>query len=378
MRVLLAGGGTGGHLFPGVALAQALRRVDPDGAVRFLCTDRPLDVPTLARYGFDARPMSSPRWEGIRKSGLAFLPRALLSMGRSLEELKDFGADVVVGLGGYAELGPAMAAGLARLPLALLEQNVLPGKATRVTSRFADRLFLQWEGSLAWFKPRVRARAVVLGNPVREEVVRTPSAEARTRLGLAPGLKTLAILGGSQGARALNQWVIERVRDWSELAGRVQVIHLTGRQDRPEAAYAWRRAGIRARVEEFWEDMHLVYGAADLVVARAGGTTLAELTALGVPSVAVPYPHAAENHQLLNAREAERAGAAVLLEEAALLAAPPARQLEGLLFDPDRLATLSEGALRLGRPGAAVEIARAVLELAQSHASRSLAHRTRG
>ncbi|MBI5369512.1 MAG: UDP-N-acetylglucosamine--N-acetylmuramyl-(pentapeptide) pyrophosphoryl-undecaprenol N-acetylglucosamine transferase [Planctomycetes bacterium] len=372
MRILLAGGGTGGHLYPGVALAQALRELDPAGAVRFLCTDKPLDRDALARYGFDARPLVSPRWEGVRRSGLSFLPRMIGALRRAAREQREFAPDVTVGLGGYGELAPALAAGLSGVPLALLEQNVLPGKATRLAARWASAIFLQWEASRARLPRGARARCAAPGNPVRREMAPVPRAEALARAGFDPATagatRVLAVLGGSQGARALNRWVTAAADGWTGLAGRVSVIHLTGKQDCAEVAAAYARAGVTARVAEFSDDMPAVYGAADLVVARAGGTTLAELTALGVPSILVPYPHAAEDHQMLNAQEAERAGAAVLWPEADLAARAAGPALEAVLLDAGRMAALRAGAQRLGRPDAAREIARRVLELGAARA----------
>ncbi|MBI4563178.1 MAG: UDP-N-acetylglucosamine--N-acetylmuramyl-(pentapeptide) pyrophosphoryl-undecaprenol N-acetylglucosamine transferase [Planctomycetes bacterium] len=305
MRILFAGGGTGGHLFPGIALAQQARNERPDVRILFLCTERPFDRRELAAYGFDHEPIPAPRL----KPRFSF-PRDIwraVAAGRG--RVRSFRPDLVVGLGGYGSFPTLMAARLEGIPYVLLEQNVLPGRANRVAAWGARRVYAQWEESRRHFAG-LGSRFVASGSPLRLDLEGTGREEARRRLGIGPEMPLVGVIGGSQGAESLNRAV---VRELSSVRG-IQIFHLAG----PSAGWvreAYAAAGREARVEEFRRDMGAVYGACDAVISRAGALALAELAAAGCPSILVPYPHAVSDHQAVNAAVLARAGAAVVVPE---------------------------------------------------------------
>lgn len=303
MRLLFSGGGTGGHLFPGVALGQRLVR--DGGRAFFLCTDRPFDARELAAAGLDHRALRAPRL----RSGLAFPVELARAVRSAIHEIRRFRPDLVVGLGGYGSF-PALAAAAAQgIPYVLMEQNVQPGLANRVAARGARRIYAQWEESRPHFAG-AGSRFVATGSPLRDGLEPMSRAEARRRLFLDPDDLVVGVVGGSQGAESLNRLAVAEL---SRVPG-VGVLHLAGPgADRVRRDYAER--GVGARVEEFRRDMAAVYAACDLVISRSGALALAELAALRIASVLVPYPHAAADHQAANARVVERAGAAAVVDE---------------------------------------------------------------
>lgn len=262
--MLFAGGGTGGHLYPGIALAQSL-----EIRLLFLCTERAFDRTALEANGLPYRILPSPRLS-------ASFP---LKFGRAcaiaVRTLLEFRPDVVVGLGGYGSVPPIAAAICLRIPFVLMEQNMLPGKANRALASLAARVFVQWEGT------RLPGRIVQAGSPLRPSLRRIERGEACRRLGLDPARPVVLVLGGSQGADALNALDLD-----------IQTLRITGR-------------GRMARgtvVLEYLNEMEVAYSAADLAISRAGALAIAELAYFGIPTVLVPYPHAADDHQRANAR----------------------------------------------------------------------------
>jgi UDP-N-acetylglucosamine--N-acetylmuramyl-(pentapeptide) pyrophosphoryl-undecaprenol N-acetylglucosamine transferase len=303
IRVVFAGGGTGGHVYPGLALAlhEGVRESF------WLCTSRPFDARELGRAGLPFEPLESPRWRGFT----GFLGPMARALSASARRLREFRPDVVIGVGGYGTVPPALAAGLAGLPFVLLEQNVRPGKANRFLAGWARRIYLQWAEARGAF-PGCGGKTLATGSPLRRELRPLGKAEALARFGLDASRPTLAVVGGSQGAAVLNRAVAESLNG---TASRIQVIHVSGRGQREavEAAYAAR--GARAAVREFVDDMDALYSAADLAVSRAGAMAIAELAAFEVPSVLVPIDRSAGDHQRENARAAARSGGAILIEE---------------------------------------------------------------
>lgn len=378
LRVLFAGGGTGGHLYPGIALALALQEGDDPADSLFLCSNRGLDEREARRYGFPAEPVPAMRWRGLRS-----LPAVALGMAAGMAKtawlLARRGSlpSITVGLGGYASFAPALLTRLLGRPVVLLEQNVVPGRANRILSRLATRVYAQWEESLTRFPDPTRVRCE--GNPVRPEMTEGDRADqqaglasqqaglarARRSFGLDPVAPVVAVLGGSQGSRSLNDAILGAA---PALAGvGAQVVHLLGAgNDRGAAVAAYAAAGVKARVEEYCDRMGELYAATDLAVCRAGGTTIAELTAVGVPAVLVPYPHAAEDHQRANARALAARGAAVVVEEREITPESLGEVLRGILGDRSKLVSMQAAARSAGRPGAARRLADEVRRLASS------------
>lgn len=360
MRVVIAAGGTGGHLYPAIALAREFLRRRPDTELIFVGTPRGLEAKVLAHEGFPLALISAQPVMGVGAGGavrgLLVLPRGLWQSLRLLSSPK---ADLVVSVGGYTSPAVVLAAWLLRTPVVLLEPNACPGMANKALSPFADRVFLAFESAAAHLRsPRAR----VVGSPVREEFVGSETAVVEPEGSERP---LLLIFGGSQGARAINQAVIEGVPRLAALKDRLTIVHQTGEADRSRVQDAYASAGCRATVVPFLYDMPRWLRRAALVVSRSGAMTLAELTACGRAAVLVPLPHAIYDHQLKNARVLEAAGAAVVIPQGELTGERLASTVTALLSDPDRLRAMSERSRSLGRTDAARVIVTECIELVE-------------
>ena len=347
-RVLFAGGGTGGHLFPGIAVARALVRRHRRAYVAFAGTGRGIEARVLAPEGF--------RFETIRSAGLmgkspravartvAMAPLTLLDAARALRRARP---DLVIGLGGYSAGPVVLLAALAGRSTMLLEQNAVPGVTNRMLAPLVQAAAVSFETTAAEFG----AKAFVSGNPVREGFFDVARVD---RTGRA-GPPTVLVLGGSQGAHALNVALVGAAGALAAMPGGVRIIHQTGEADRDWVRRAYRSAGLDASVEAFFETMHEQMRTADMVVCRAGATTLAEVAAAGLPAVIAPLPTAANDHQRRNAAAFAAAGAAEVVEEADLERRLACRLL-ALAGDRGRRAAMSAAAARLAMPDAADKI----------------------
>jgi len=343
-RILFAGGGTGGHVFPGVALAQHA----PDAQVHWLCTSRPFDAAQLSRENIPFEALESPRWRGFT-GFLGPMARAILASARCI---RDFRPDVLVGVGGYGTVPPVIAAKSLGLPFVLLEQNVRPGKANRFLAPGAARIYVQWAGARSAF-PGCGDRIVVTGSPLRKQLRRMPREQALGRFGLGIDLPTLAVVGGSQGAEALNRGVVEALNG---TATKLQIIHVTGKSQVEGVREAYAAKGARAVVVDFVSDMDSLYSAADLVISRAGAMAIAELAAFGTPSVLVPISRSSGDHQRENARAVVKAGGALLIEERNGLQAGLTPILQKLVARDPLFETMKRKLAPLARPRAAQTI----------------------
>jgi UDP-N-acetylglucosamine--N-acetylmuramyl-(pentapeptide) pyrophosphoryl-undecaprenol N-acetylglucosamine transferase len=353
MRVILAGGGTGGHVIPAIAIAQELQK-RYQAEVLFIGTARGLENRLVPTAGF---PLQLVKVGALNRVSLATrlktlfdLPRALFGAGRLLNE---FQPDVVIGVGGYAS-GPAMLAAIRRrIPTLAFEPNVVPGFANRVVSRFVSAAAVQFEQTAERFR-----NAVVTGVPVRPaffQIPRKPYVQASP---------TLLVFGGSQGARAINQAVTRAIRP---LAGRVpglQVIHQTGERDYNDVLAAYTQADVPAEAHKFIDDMPGFFARADLILCRSGASTVAEIAAAGKPAVFVPFPLAADDHQRRNAEALERTGAAVVVEETKLDEVWLVDTICALFDFPDKLARMGDAARAMAHPEAAKDIAELAAKIA--------------
>ncbi len=349
MRMLVAGGGTGGHVFPGIALAEEVVGRHPQNDVVFAGTARGLEAEVVPAAGF---PIELIRVQGLKGKGLAALLTGLLVLPRaflqSLRILRKWRPDVVVGVGGYASGPVVLAAWLLRVPTALQEQNALPGLTNRLLGRFVQAAFTAFPQAGRYFG---RAQVHQLGNPIRRQLL-----ENYMHPSVAHDRPRLLVFGGSQGAHALNMRVVEALPHLADLRDRLRITHQTGVSDREAVERATRAVGFEPDVRAFITDMSAAYAAADLVVCRAGATTLAELTVCRKPSILVPFPAAADNHQVKNAESLVEAGAAVMIEERDLTGEVLAAEIRAILTDPERREAMARAAGRLGSPQAASEI----------------------
>jgi UDP-N-acetylglucosamine--N-acetylmuramyl-(pentapeptide) pyrophosphoryl-undecaprenol N-acetylglucosamine transferase len=369
-RVLIAAAGTGGHVFPGLALARTLKELEPGSVVRFAGTSRGIENQAVPAAGFplDLLPIL-PLSRRLAVETLLSPAAAVAGAAAALRLLRRHRIEVVAGMGGYVTLPVAVAARIAGVPVVLHEQNAIPGIANRLAARFAHAVALGVADAAEALRP---ARTIVVGNPVRPELARLDRNRLRElgqkELGLDPERATLFVFGGSQGARRLNEAVIEATPHWAR-PERIQVLHACGRRDEPEVREAWARAtpaarGLQVRIEPFVERMDLAYAASDLALTRAGAMTMAELTAAGVPAIVVPLPHATADHQAGNARAVAAGGGAVVIRNDDLTGERLAKVAGPLLEDPERLAKMSLAMASLAFPAAARELAALVLEAA--------------
>lgn len=361
-RVVIAGGGTGGHVFPALALAHALRQRHPDCALLHVGSEGGLEETLVPRANIPLELLRVGKLKGsalsVRLRTLAGLPGAV---GRASSLLRAFDPEVVVGVGGFASAPVVTAATLMRRPTLLLEQNSVPGVTNRTLAHLADRVVTAFSCSAEYLPP---GKVLALGNPVRPELLPALLHRATHPPRAEGAPPCLAVLGGSQGARAVNELTCGAAPELFERVPRLHLIHQSGAADFEEVKRRHAEAGLEVEVHAFIERMDQVYSRADLVLGRAGATTIAELCVAGVGAYFVPYPHAADEHQLVNAREMVQAGGAVMVEQQDLTASRLADDLATLLCDTPRLYSMGLCMRDLGRPHAAEDVARLVLQMA--------------
>ena len=349
MRAILAGGGTGGHVIPALAIANELKK-NYSAEVLFIGTARGIENRLVPAAGY---PLQLVRVGALKNVGLmtraktAFdLPRAIWDAGRMLN---GFAPDVVIGVGGYAS-GPAMLAAVVKhIPTLAFEPNVVPGFANRMVARFVSGAAVHFEETAKYFR-----HAEVTGVPVRQAFFEIAALGINKQ---HSGTPTLLVFGGSQGAHAINDAMIRCLPELERQASGIHIIHQTGERDYDDALAAYRSLGESAEVFKFIEDMPAAFARADLLVCRSGASTVAEITAAGKPAIFVPFPRAADDHQRVNAEALAREGAAVVVEESKLEGVWLAETIAALLGDPRRLQQMSAAAQGLAHPNAARDIA---------------------
>jgi UDP-N-acetylglucosamine--N-acetylmuramyl-(pentapeptide) pyrophosphoryl-undecaprenol N-acetylglucosamine transferase len=362
MKVLIAGGGTGGHVYPGIAVAEELRRLHPEATILFVGGRRGVESHAVPEAGFAIRFVTTrgfPRraWWRWPAAVLANLVGLLQSLWLVMSERPD----AVLGTGGYVSGPVSMAAVLLNRPLVLQEQNSIPGLANRWLARVADEVHLSFTEARGYFARKDNLK--VTGNPVRAYILGGDRATALQEFGLADGRPTVFVFGGSRGAHRINESAVEAMR---RLKGRVDVqfILQTGREEFDWARGLVEAEQLPARVVPYLRQIHLAYAVADLVVCRSGAMTLAEIAACGTPAILVPYPYAAHNHQEVNARNLVERGAASLILDRELSGERLAREVAHLLADRQTLRRMSAHARTFARPDAAERLARSLARFA--------------
>lgn len=356
MRVLIAGGGTGGHLFPGIALAEEVTTRNAKNRVAFVGTERGLEARVVPQAGFPLELISARGLKGVGAGrllrGLVALP---VSFFQSWSILRRQRPDVVVGVGGYASGPVVLAAWLQRIPTVVQEQNALPGLTNKVLGKLVRVVFIAFEEARRFFPAR---KVQLIGNPIRRKLMDNYLRSSVRHEGF-----TLLVFGGSQGAKGINDRMIAALDHLDDLKGSLRILHQTGKRDVEAVRAAYQAKGFNAEVVEFIDDMSGAYARADLVVCRAGATTLAELTVCKKASLLIPFPHAADNHQEVNAQAMVQSGAALMFREAELTGEALAARIRELHDHPDRLRKMEKAAALLGRPEAAKEMADVCVQL---------------
>jgi UDP-N-acetylglucosamine--N-acetylmuramyl-(pentapeptide) pyrophosphoryl-undecaprenol N-acetylglucosamine transferase len=361
-RVLFAGGGTGGHLFPGIAVAREILTREPDAEIAFVGTARGIEARAVPKEGFHLDLIRSAGLKGKSIAallrGVSILPASAWDAWRVLSRRRPH---LVIGVGGYSS-GPVVAlAAVRRIPTLVLEQNAVPGLTNRILARFVSAAALTYDATLPYFG----ARGFISGNPVRPEFVAraADSAPASARRGDPGAEARVLIFGGSQGAHAINVAMVEAAAELASDARRLSITHQAGERDLDFVRDGYRRAGLAARVEPFIHEIDVEMTRADVVVCRAGATTLAELAAAGRPAILIPLPTATDDHQRRNALVLAEAGAAEVIDERELTGPALAARLLALVADPTRRASMARAVRRFAKPDAAQVIAARALEL---------------
>jgi UDP-N-acetylglucosamine--N-acetylmuramyl-(pentapeptide) pyrophosphoryl-undecaprenol N-acetylglucosamine transferase len=346
MRVLIAAGGTGGHIYPGIAVAKEVMRRDTASGVRFVGTARGLETRLVPQAGFELSLIESAGLKNVgaagKLKGLLLLPKSFFAARRLIRE---FRPDIVVGAGGYVSGPVLLTAALMRAKTLVLESNALPGFTNRRLAPFVDAAAVSFEESLPYF----RGKGVVIGNPVRREFFET------ARKPRDPARFSLLVFGGSQGARAINEALVAALPLLERHKAALRIVHQTGEADfeRVRAGYDDAGWGDRADVRKYLDDMVTRFAESDLVVCRAGATTTAELIAAGKASLMVPFPFAADDHQRKNAEALEKAGASRMVLQQDATGERLAREIAALVESPERVTQMEEAARRLARGDAA-------------------------
>jgi UDP-N-acetylglucosamine--N-acetylmuramyl-(pentapeptide) pyrophosphoryl-undecaprenol N-acetylglucosamine transferase len=361
VKVVIAGGGTGGHLFPGLALAEEFKKRDNSAEVVFVGTEHGIEARVIPREGY---PLKFVRAEGI--VGKSFIrkvrsiAKVFLSLWDSYRILNSVMPDMVIGVGGYASGAAVLVAHLKSIPTMIHEQNSVPGMANRILSKFVDQVCITYQESLPVFP---RGKTFLTGNPVRAKILRGEREAAQKLFSLDREMFTVFVFGGSSGAASINRTMVDALNYLGEYREKIQFLHQTGEKDYESVREAYRKSGFKGMVAPFIYQMAEAYAAAEMVISRAGATTLAELTALGKPSLLVPYPHSAGRHQEFNAIKLREMGAAFVVfdnEMSGELLARHIREMFGSELVRKDMQRASRG---LGRPEACARIVDIALSL---------------
>lgn len=355
MRFVVTGGGTGGHLFPGIAVAEAMKARFPDAEIMFIGTSRSMDQQILAKVEMETAQLRCSGLKGAsigaRVKSLAELPGAILHA-RTL--LKDFKADLVLGVGGYVT-GPVLAAARSMgIPSCIHEQNSVPGLANRLAGKIVDRIFT----SIPCASVFPHAKVAQTGNPVRKEIVEVSGSKPKSKQ------FTVLVLGGSQGAHRVNTLMMEVAAALDGDHENLVLVHQTGARDCELVQEAYQKLTMKTTVSAFISDMATAYQQADLVVSRAGATTLAELAVMGLPALLIPYPFAADDHQQRNAEYYAASGGSKVFPEKDLSAVQLSQEIGRFMSEPGLLTTMGEQMRKLALPNAAESIVDHCVELA--------------
>ncbi len=361
MKVIIAGGGTGGHLFPAVAIAQEFKMKDNSGRILFVGTEKGIESRVVPREGFEIRFISA---EGLKGRGILKKVKSVcklpIGIMQSIKILKDYKPDIVIGVGGYASGPIGIASVLLGYPLVIQEQNLFPGVTNKILGRFAGLIFTSFEETEKFFN---KGKVHLTGNPIRKGIAESESEDKEFELkfhakvsNLKPLKFTLLIFGGSQGAHSINKAMVDGLEYLAKFKDSIFVIHQTGVTDLEFVKKSYEKIGFESEVVPFIHNMADSYKKADLIICRAGATTISEITACGKAAVLIPFPFAANNHQEMNARVLKENGAAEMIIEKDLNGEMLANKILFLMQSRTRLLEMERESKKMGKPDAAKEI----------------------
>ena len=370
-KVVIAGGGTGGHIYPAIGIAQALQRLDITVDIAFIGGAGKLESTLVPQHGFRFLPISVAGFP--RRLTLQWFP-VIWKVGhgitQSLRYIKELQPDVVIGTGGYVS-GPVLFAGLLRkIPIAIQEQNASVGLTNGILARWADVAYLAMESVKENSSFRSTKHIEVTGNPIRPAITAFPRREETYRkFGLRPDRKTIFVMGGSQGAHAINEAIVDALPHLTEFADQIQIVHQTGPAEIETVQATYDQTFASGEeflycVKPFFDTVEEIYSIADVMVCRAGGMTIAEVTACGIPAIFIPLPSQTGNNQVLNAQTVAQEGAAVVLEQSTFTVEVLVKNLTNMILDENTHERMVTASRALGKPYASDTIAKSILSYA--------------
>jgi UDP-N-acetylglucosamine--N-acetylmuramyl-(pentapeptide) pyrophosphoryl-undecaprenol N-acetylglucosamine transferase len=369
MRVMIAGGGTGGHLFPGLAVADEFRSRDASTEVVFVGTEYGIEARVIPREGFPIRFLRAEGLVGVSMGRkVKAVAKIFLSVIDSYRIITSVRPDIVIGVGGYASGTTTLLAFFLSIPTMILEQNSVPGVTNKILGRFVNTVCITYQESISFFP---RGKTFLTGNPIRMQILKGSIESAYKLFSLEKGLFTIFSFGGSSGARSINRALVDALNYMRDLREKIQFLHQTGPRDYESIRDAYRKAGFKGTIAPFIYQMGEAYAVADIVISRAGATTLAELTALGKSSILIPYPYAAGNHQELNARKLREMGAAKMIPDRELNGETLARAIRELYMDETMRADMERNSRAVGRPDACARVVDIAMSLMKQSATGS-------
>jgi len=365
MRAIVAGGGTGGHLFPGLAIAEELRRRNEMTEVIFVGTEHGIEARVIPREGYPIKFLRAEGMVGVSvPKRIKAMAKIFLSFLDSYKIIKNMRPDIMIGVGGYASGAIILIAALMSIPTMILEQNCIPGFTNKILGKFVKAICINYQESIPFFP---KEKTFLTGNPVRMHILKGSRESALRLFSLEKSLFTIFVFGGSLGARSINTAVVDSLNYMHDLKDRIQFLHQTGTKDYEYIRDAYRKLGYKGTIAPFIYQMGEAYAVSDIVISRAGATTLAELTALGKPAVLIPYPHAAGHHQDLNARKLFEMGAAKMIPESELSGKSLAHTVQELYENKTIRAEMQKNSRALGRPEACTKVVDIAMNLLKKH-----------
>ncbi|MBV6340773.1 undecaprenyldiphospho-muramoylpentapeptide beta-N-acetylglucosaminyltransferase [Candidatus Magnetobacterium casense] len=360
-KVVIAGGGTGGHLYPAIAIAEEIKKKMPQADILFMGTDRGIETRVLPLEKYYVKLLRTEGFVGVSlgKKIWAFF-KLIVAFFDAVSFLRGVRPSVVIGTGGYASFVPVAAAALLSIPIVIHEQNSIPGLANKLLSKVADKVCITYESSLDYLP---KDKAIITGNPVREKILRATRAQGLEMFSLRDDLLTVLIFGGSAGATAINKAVMGTLPLLNNYKDKIQFLHQTGNADYELVRGAYQHNGFSGTVAPFIFNMPEAYACCDMLISRAGATTLAEITTIGIPAILIPYPYAAGAHQEANAARLSSSTAAIMIRQQELDSESLARQIIALCSDANLRNRLKRDCKALGKPDAGKRVAHIALML---------------
>ncbi|KJU82119.1 N-acetylglucosaminyltransferase, MurG [Candidatus Magnetobacterium bavaricum] len=359
--MVIAGGGTGGHLYPAIAIAEEIKKQLPQAEIFFMGTDRGIETRVLPLEKYDVKLLKTEGFVGVSlsKKIWAFF-KLIIAFFDAWSFLRSVRPAIIIGTGGYASFVPVAAGALLSIPIVIHEQNSIPGLANKLLAKVADKVCITYESSLEYLP---KDKAIITGNPVREKIFKATKPEGLEMFSLRSDLFTVLIFGGSAGAKALNKALTEALPLLKNYKDKIQFLHQTGNADYELVRGAYQSNGFSGTVAPFIFNMPEAYACCDMLISRAGATTLAEITTIGLPSVLVPYPYAAAAHQEANAARLSSSGAAIMIRQQELTGESLARHIVSLCNDANLRNRIKRDCKAFGKPDAGKRVAHIALRL---------------